>query len=176
MPYTDGDDITGRITAKTVVEQTDDEKLARGVDFSLATALADAIVLNAAIQTRIDQAITDADTLINTFVRKQALTPVKTDQSVAVTPANTPATIRQASIQLSIFHLYSRRRGEFELPESVVENRKTTMRILEGINKGTIDIGDQPQPAISDVVLTEATTHSTISNTAQFTSKTMEEF
>lgn len=176
MPYTDGDDISGRITAKTVVQLTDDEALARGVSLAIATTLADAIVLNAAIQTRIDQAIADADTTINTFIRKQAATPTLINTAVASTPANTPPTVRQASIQLSIFNLYGRRRGEFELPESVVANRDMTIRILKGINEGKIDIGDEPQPANSDVVLAEADTHATISDVSQFNAFTLKDF
>lgn len=176
MPYTDGDDIAGRITAKTVVELTDDEKLATGVNLSSATALADAIALNAEIQTRIDQAIADADTTVNTFIRKQALTPTRIDTAVASTPANTPPTVRQVSIQFSIFNLYARRRGEFELPESVVTNRDMVMRILKGINEGKIDIGDEPQPAKSDVVLAEADTHATISDVSQFNADTLKDF
>lgn len=171
MSYTDGDDIAARITAKTIVELTDDEALARGVNFALSTALADAIVLNAAIQTRIDAAIADADTTVNTYVRKQAKTPVLTDQLLASSPSNTPQTVRQISAQLSIFNLYARRRGEFELPEAVVDKKRGAIKVLELINKGMIDIGDQPQPAESDSVLSEAS-----GDTAAFTNTTLEDF
>lgn len=155
MPYCDFEDIAGRITVRTIVELTDDEKLALGLDFTKAPAplIVDAVAANSEIDTRVSQAIADADTTVNTYVRKQAQTPVRINTGSASTPANTPQTIRQISIQLSIFNLYARRRGEFELPEFVVMGRKESIHQLEGINRGNIDIGDQPQPADSDVVL-----------------------
>lgn len=173
MPYTDFADISARITARTVRDLTDDEKKALGVDLSGTDSTVRAAILaaNADIDGRIDEAIADADTMINTYVRRYHQTPILIDTAVASTPANTPPTIRQASVQLAIFNLYARRRGEFELPESVVMKKTDTVAILKAIGKGELEIGDSPPPAKSAAVVARTTTA-----TQAFTVTTLEDF
>lgn len=159
MPYCAFADITARITARTVSELMDDEKLAGGVDFSNddATVRAAILAANPDISGRIDDAIADADTMINTYVRRYHQTPVVI-ASGASTPANTPPTIHQASIQLSVFNLYARRRGEFAIPESVVMKKQDTVSVLKAIGKGELEVGDSPPPTKSAAVVARTDT------------------
>lgn len=173
MPYTDFADVSARITARTIRDLTDDEKKAMGVDLSGTDSVVRAAILaaNADIDPRIDEAIADADTMINTYVRRYHKTPILIDTAVASTPANTPPTIRQAAVQLTIFNLYARRRGEFEIPESVVMKKQDTVAILKAIGKGELEIGDSP-PAVKSAAVVSAT-----STPAQaFTTTTLEDF
>jgi len=134
MAYCTSTDIEARVPTQRMIQLTDDEHLAddRGT-------LAAAVVLNVAITDRITGAIEDADTVIDSHIRKQYSVPL----------ASTPNTIRKASVDLAVFNLHSRRDGELDLPESVRLRYTEAIRILKGINTGDIDIGIEAVPASS---------------------------
>lgn len=139
MAYITSADITARMPDRIIVQLTDDEKT------TTSTVLATAITENASITARIDAAIADAQTAVDTYVRSRHSVPL----------ATTPASIVKACSDIAIFNLFSRR-PEFETPEDIDRRYRDAMRLLEGINKGTIDLGIEPTAAASVKVVADA--------------------
>lgn len=152
MPYTDNDTLIEHIAETEIIELCDDEKTALG-----ATTVAAAVILNTEIQDRINRAISNADAKINAFLRRQFAIPIRIDTGLASTAANTPDLVRMMSALLTICFLYQRRRGDFtELPQIVKDSKESVKDMLSMINKGTIDIGTDPLPAKSSLVVSDA--------------------
>ena len=157
MAYSANADLQARTSDRVLIQLTDDEKLA--VDTG---TLATAIIANAAIQVRITAAIADADAMVNTYLRKQYAVPL----------ATTPDTIKRLSVDLAMHQLHGRRGSDFgEPPEAIIENRKQAIKVLEGINKGEIDLGVDTLPGKSSSVIAVATGEDRI-----FTAETMDDF
>jgi len=134
MAYCTSTDIEARIPAQRIIQLTDDEHLAEA-----RGTLAAAEVANSSITTRITGAIEDADTTVDSYIRKLYATPLTT----------TPNTIRKVSVDLAVFNLHGRRDGELDLPESVRMRHTEAIRMLKGINTGAIDVGIEAVPASS---------------------------
>jgi phage gp36-like protein len=82
---------------------------------------------------RVTQAISDADDIIDTYLRGKHTVPLD------VTPF--PAIIRRISVDLTIYLVY-RRRLEFEPTDAMAAMYKEAIRFLEGIRDGKNMIGD----------------------------------
>jgi phage gp36-like protein len=156
MAYSTNSDLTARIPDRVIVQLCDDEKLTADGD-----TLAAAIVKNAAIQTRITAAIADADCAVDMYIRKRFSVPV----------ATVPASLAKLSADLAIFGLHNRRQSEFEVPGSVMANRKAAMDALKAVASGEIDLGVEPQPAASTAVVAATDGEDRI-----FTAETLEDF
>lgn len=156
MAYCDQDDIEARISQSVLIQLTDDEKSATS-----STTLDAAIVLNSAITARITAAITDADALIDSYLRKQ----------VAVPLATTPNQINRISVDLAIWFLHKRRRSEMGMPDDVKEDYRDAVAYLLNVNKGIVDLGVEPEPAASAVVVADADGEDRL-----FTETTLEDF
>lgn len=144
MAYCSSSDVEKRLPTKTLIQLTDDEGLA-----DAQGTLADAITANPLIDTRIDDAIEAADVDIDSYLRARYATPIAIDGA-------TPTPIKQQSVGLTIYYLHERRQSEFGLPDAVMDSRKATLRMLDAINRGTIDIGVEPPPASSAKAVAEA--------------------
>ncbi len=86
------------------------------------------------------QAIAEADALIDSYVAKQRAVPLA---------APVPAVIRRISKQEAVYGLRSNTRFTGERDETKHENN---LRWLEGVAKGHITLGVDPQPAKSALV------------------------
>lgn len=167
MAYVDNTILGEHISEREIIQLCDEERLA--VD---DTTLAAAVVSNTAIQDRIDRAITNASTIVDSWVRKQFEVPVKIDSNGANDPANTPLTIQMLVSQLTLANLFKRRMGEFtELPATVKDTKAGAMEMLKAINRGEIDLGLTPAPAKSEYVIA---THA--GEERAFTEETLEDF
>lgn len=123
MPYSVLADVLARLPYENLVQLTDDEQ-AGTVNLS-----------------RVMDAIADADALIDGYLRGRHSLPL-------AIPA--PALVRKLSVDLAIYHLYSRRL-ELVMPESMLERHKNATKALERIQSGTItltaaDKSDIPAP------------------------------
>ncbi len=85
-------------------------------------------------QTRIDEAIDQADSEIDSYCGGKYSVPFST----------TPDIVKKISVDISIYNLYSRRVEE--IPETRATRYKNAIRQLEGIAKGMISIGEDPEP------------------------------
>jgi phage gp36-like protein len=112
MAYSTLDDIKAHIPEENLIQLTDDENLG---------------TIN---QTRIDEAIEYADEIINGYLRGRYTLPL----------SPVPGLITKLSVDLAIFHLYSRRL-ELEMPESMMQRYKNAIKLLEQIQRGLITLG-----------------------------------
>jgi phage gp36-like protein len=110
MAYCTKDDILARLTEEILIDLTDDE---------------DAGQVNDAF---VDKAIAAADGLINAHAGERYTVPLDP----------VPDLLRDASVELAIYNLYSRRRGA---PEEWQERYKNNTRLLEKLAKGEINLG-----------------------------------
>jgi len=87
----------------------------------------------------LDQAIADADALINSYVAKQRAVPL----------SPVPDVIRKSSQEIAVYLLRAQKRMVTELEQATHDSR---MRWLEQVAKGYVTLGVDPQPAKSALV------------------------
>lgn len=112
MPYCTLDDIRANIPNEHIIQLTDDNGIQQ-VDIE-----------------KVDEAIAYADSLINGYLAGQ--------YNVPLSPV--PKLINKLSIDLAIFHLYSRR-FDLEMPEGMMSRYKNCIRLLEQIQQGIVRLG-----------------------------------
>lgn len=117
MPYCTLTDIEKLLPTETIIQLTDDENL------------------EAVNQSRVDEAIAGADAEIDSYCGSKYSVPF----------ATVPDIVKKISVDISIYNLYSRRLEE--MPETRSDRYKNAIRQLEGIAKGIISIGEDPEPA-----------------------------
>ena len=110
---------------------------------------------------KFDRALVWASSIIDGFVQ-----PV-----FAIPFVDVPNIINSIAVDLTVYRLFARRGGAFEIPEWINNLKKDAMSLLEKINKGLIHLDEDPQPSKSS---------SQISNTdgpeRLFTEDTLERF
>jgi phage gp36-like protein len=148
--------ITKRHAEASVLLITDWDQAAQTGD-----TLADAIARDANIQVRIDEAIADAEGLINSYLRKQYAVPI----------ASPPDMVIRWTVDICLFNLYELRSEHYKPPEQIVSRFNRAMKELELVNTASIDLGIQPVPAASDAVVAD-----TDSEDRLFTADTLEDF
>ena len=112
MPYCTIDDLTAdSLTEEELVQLTDDEGLGQ---------------VN---EDRADQAAGAAADWIDGYLRGRYTLPLNP----------VPGMIRDIAVQETIYRLYRRRRKE-NMPESLVADRRDRIRLLEGIQKGSVTL------------------------------------
>jgi len=105
------------IPEESIIELTDDEDLG-GVN-----------------QARVDEAIAQADAEIDSYCGGRYSVPFTT----------VPDIVKKISVDIAIYNLYSRKVEE--IPDTREQRYKNAIRQLEGIAKGIISIGEDPEPA-----------------------------
>lgn len=118
MAYSVLNDLKKLIPEETLIQLTDDEGYG---------------ITN---QTRIDEAIAQADAEIDSYCGGKYSVPFA---------APAPDIIKKISVDIAIYNLYSRRVEV--IPETRTERYKNAIRQLEGISKGVISIGEDPAPS-----------------------------
>lgn len=128
MAYCTQTDLINAITEATLIQLTDDT---------------DAGSVNA---TYVTDAITRADSIINSYLRAQHDVPLST----------TPDLINQISVDLSLYLLYKRRRDTFasDLDEGMELRYKQSLSLLKDINSQKIFIDDSESFANTSGVYT----------------------
>jgi len=119
MAYCTLDDIKKLIPEQVIIQLTDDENLG---------------TVN---QARVDEAIAQADAEIDSYCGGKYSVPFSSP---------VPDIIKKISVDIAIYNLYSRKVEE--IPQTRTERYRNAIRQLEGIAKGTISIGEDPEPAI----------------------------
>jgi len=106
------EDIKKAISEKNLIELTDDQG-------------------GGAIDTeKVQDAIEYAEQLINGYLRGRYPIPLEP----------VPELIRRLAVDIAVYQLYSRR-FELDMPESMIQRRKETIKLLELIQAGKIQIG-----------------------------------
>lgn len=85
--------------------------------------------------TRISEAIAQADAEIDAYLGSRYDVPLA---------APIPDIVKKISVDLAIYHLYSRRMED--MPKVRQERYNGGIRLLEGIAKGTVSIGEATEP------------------------------
>jgi phage gp36-like protein len=116
MSYSTLTDIVKLIPEEALIQLTDDEGLG---------------VVN---QSRIDEAIAQADAEIDSYCGSRYTVPMSPVPDIA----------KKISVDIAIYNLYSRRLEQ--IPETRAERYKNAIRQLEGISKGIISIGEETAP------------------------------
>ena len=121
MAYSTLTDVKKLIPEDTLIQLTDDEG---------------AGVINEA---RVTEAIAQADSEIDSYLGIR--------YSVPLSPV--PDVVKKLSVDMAIYNLYSRRVEE--IPATRADRYKNSIRLLEGISKGTVSIGEkiEPEEAVS---------------------------
>jgi phage gp36-like protein len=117
MPYCTLTDIKKLIPEASIIQLTDDENT------------------GAVVTSRVDEAIAQADAEIDSYCGNKYSVPFST----------VPDIVKKCSVDISIYNLYSRRVEE--IPATRADRYKNATRQLEGISKGIISIGEDPEPA-----------------------------
>lgn len=113
-------DIKKLIPEEVVIQLTDDENT------------------GAVNQTRVDEAIAQADAEIDSYCGGKYSVPF----------ATVPDIVKKISVDIAIYNLYSRRVEE--MPETRSDRYKNAIRQLEGIAKGNISIGEATEPTAAE--------------------------
>jgi phage gp36-like protein len=148
--------LTKRHAEASVLLVTDWDQAAESGD-----TLAQAIARDSAIQTRIDEAIADAEGVVDSYLRKQYATPI----------ASPPDMVIRWAVDICLFNLYELRSEHFQPPAQIVARFDRAMEQLKLANEARIDLGIQPPPAASDGIVAE-----TDSEDRLFTADTLEDF
>lgn len=119
MAYSTQTDIEKMLPASDVVDLTDDEGT------------------GAQVAARVSEAITQADAEIDSYCGGRYSVPF----------SSVPDIVKKCSVDIAIYNLYSRRVET--IPETRSERYKNAIRQLEGIAKGIISIGEDPEPTAS---------------------------
>jgi phage gp36-like protein len=112
MPYCTLDDIKGQIPEANIIQLTDDEGLG---------------VVN---QSRVDKAISVADSIIDGYLRGRYTLPLST----------VPELIKTIAIDITVYKLYERGL-ELEMPEAMSNRYKNAIKLLDQIQKGLVKLG-----------------------------------
>ena len=112
MSYSSLLDIQQRVSSDTLIQLTDDTGSGE-IDSPKVTT-----------------AISWADEIIDGYIRGRYTLPL----------AQTPGLIKNLSIELAVYWLYSRRMTT-EIPESITNIYKDSLKILSDIQKGSVSIG-----------------------------------
>ncbi len=89
---------------------------------------------------RIDDAITDADAMIDSFLGKLYAVPL----------TSTPTVIIRASVYLALWNLASRRWDVTEAPSTIKTNYDATIAWLTSVAAGAVTLSDPPPLANTD--------------------------
>jgi len=144
MGYCDQTDIERRIGSTLLIELTDDS----------GAGTVDASVLG--------ECISDADGVVNSFVRGQYSVPLTT----------VPDLIKRIATYVTVYYLYDRRASAFGgIPPHADANYKWAMEMLRDLRAGEIDLGIEPPPAASTAQVSK-----TDGPTRTFTATTMMDF
>ena len=119
MAYSTQTDIEKMLPASDVVDLTDDEGT------------------GAQVAARVSEAITQADAEIDSYCGGRFTVPFTT----------VPDIVKKCSVDIAIYNLYSRRVES--IPDTRSERYRNAIRQLEGIAKGIISIGEDPEPTAS---------------------------
>lgn len=120
MPYSTLDDIQALLPEDVLLSLTDDEGMG---------------VIN---QTRIDEAVAQADAEVDAYCGGRYVVPVDP----------VPDLMRKLSVDLAIYNLYSR--AVQSMPDVRSERYRNAIRQLEGIAKGSISLGVATVPGPAD--------------------------
>jgi phage gp36-like protein len=112
MPYCSVDDIKNRIPNETLIGLTQDDSSATAPD-----------------DTKITNAITDADAKIDFYLAKRYEVPF----------ASVPGAIKLISIDITRYNLY-KRKYDVEFPESVSDSYNEAIEMLKQIRNGEINL------------------------------------
>ncbi|KKP40306.1 MAG: mu-like protein prophage Flumu protein gp36 [Candidatus Peregrinibacteria bacterium GW2011_GWC2_33_13] len=112
MPYCNPDDIKQQVTEATLIEITDDNLAGE---------------INAAV---VNEAILYSATIIDGYLRGRYTLPLPT----------IPEIVKILAVDLSIFRLYLRR-FHTDMPDSINDKYKNSIKLLEQIQKGIISLG-----------------------------------
>lgn len=123
MSYCTLDDLKKAMSEASIIQCTDDEALG-------PTALDPDDPEQAAIMDRINGAISDADELIDGYLRGRYILPL----------TSTPKLLTRCALDLVSFYLYGRRL-DLEMPDSMQMRYKNALKLLESIRDGKISIG-----------------------------------
>lgn len=121
--YSSLDDIRKLLSEDALIQLTDDEGM------------------GAVKQTRIDEAIAQADAEIDSYCGGRYSIPFPS------TGSGCPDIVKKLSVDIAVYNLYSRRVEQ--MPEVRAERYKGAIKRLEGISKGTIGLGVDPAPSAS---------------------------
>ena len=111
--YSSVSDIERLISRRTLAQLTDDDA---GAEVTVDV---------------VNEAIVAADEVIDAHLRGRYSLPLP----------ETPPILRQLSVNIAVFHLYSRR-PEGEMPETIGIRYKNAIKIIESIRDGKLTIGD----------------------------------
>lgn len=117
MPYSTVDDIKKMLPEELIVQLTDDE----------ATGSIN--------QPRVDEAIAQADSEIDSYCGERYSVPFST----------VPDIVKKLSVDIAIYNLYSRLVRD--MPEVRSERYRSSIRQLEAIAKGNVSLGADPAPS-----------------------------
>ncbi len=112
MGYCTLDDLKDQIPETNIIQLTDDEGLG---------------VVN---QSRVDKAITTADSVIDGYLRGRYTLPLST----------VPELVKTIAIDITVYKLYERRL-ELEMPEAMSNRYKNAIKLLDQIQKGLVKLG-----------------------------------
>lgn len=82
-----------------------------------------------------NEAVEDADSLINSYLRSRYSVPFST----------TPKIVNRIAIDLTIYFLYQRKSDQ-EISDAIRARYKDSVKLLEGIQSGIVHIDDVPSP------------------------------
>lgn len=153
MAYTSLAELIKKIDESTLIQLVDDEKL--------NPATVDAVDAGTTARTgRIDDAITEADALIDTYCGAKYSVPF----------SSAPQVVQELSATITIYNLYSRRVLK-AIPDVRVARYEQALNTLALIAKGTISLGIDPPPTSNDYSETNVSTSPRV-----FSRTTMEGF
>jgi phage gp36-like protein len=117
MAYSALDDLKKLLPEERIIELTDDAE----------SGAVDQGVLN--------EAIAQADAEIDGYLGERYSVPL----------ATVPSVIRKLSVDMAVYHLYSRRAED--IPETRKDRYRHAVRFLEGVARGTVSLGVAPVPS-----------------------------
>jgi phage gp36-like protein len=86
-------------------------------------------------QARVDEAIAQADSEIDGYLGERYAVPL----------SPVPPVIRKLSVDMAVYHLYSRRAED--IPETRRDRYRHAVRFLEGVSRGSVSLGLDPAPS-----------------------------
>jgi phage gp36-like protein len=111
------EDIQKQLSQDTLIQLTDDNQ----------TGKIDSVIA--------EEAILYSESLINGYLRGRYTLPL-----ISITSPNPPDVLKILAVDLSIYRLYSRR-FQADIPGSISEKYKNSIKILEQIQRGIISLG-----------------------------------
>lgn len=116
MPYTALENITSQLSEATVIQLTDDEDL------------------NLVNSDRVDEAIVNADAVVDGYCSTRYVVPFNP----------VPAIIAKCSLDMAIYNLYARRVET--MPDVRDKNNANALKMLQSISKGDVMLGGSAVP------------------------------